>query len=99
MRKVTKAKLQEILTRRLHLSAPEFRLKAYGARINGHIISDSFKGKRDLKRQQLIWDALEDELGTEVAQKSVGMLLAYTPYEWDPFARPANGRAKVMAGK
>ncbi|HLX64279.1 MAG TPA: hypothetical protein VKX17_23605 [Planctomycetota bacterium] len=81
MQKLTKSRLQDILTRKLALRAPEFRLEKWGPRLGGSIISDSFKGKQDTERQFLIWDALESELGAD-ASRLVGMLLAYTPGEW-----------------
>ena len=55
-------KLKEILTRRLKLKDPRFRLEGRG-RISGSLVSATFTGKRDHQRQQMIWDALEDELG------------------------------------
>ena len=54
-----------------------------GGRFVGDIVSGSFKGKRDHERQKLIWDALDAELGAE-SVRLVGMLLAYTPQEWEP---------------
>ena len=78
---LTKKKLEEILTKRLRLSHPEFFLKKEGRRIFGSIVSSSFRGKDDLKRLSSIWDALESELG-EAAPRQVGTLLAYTPDEW-----------------
>ena len=81
MRKITKTGIQKELTDRLSLKSPEFRLSAIGGRINGHIISPSFRGKRDHKRQDMIWDSLKAAFGPN-AVKRVGMLLAYTPDEW-----------------
>ena len=59
----------------------------------------------------MISDALEKAFGPD-AHKRVGMLLAYTPDEWDFYRAPlraahangdkkhaANGRAKVKSGK
>ncbi|MGA2441737.1 MAG: hypothetical protein ABSH08_12330, partial [Tepidisphaeraceae bacterium] len=68
--------------RKLALKSPEFHLEKEGDRIFGDIISPSFKRKTDHKRQELIWDALESELGAESLQL-VGMLLAFTPEEWN----------------
>jgi acid stress-induced BolA-like protein IbaG/YrbA len=73
--------LKEILTRRLKLKDPKFRLEGKG-RISGSLVSATFKGKRAHQRQQMIWDALDEELGT-ASVKEVGMLLAYAPDEWD----------------
>ena len=79
---LTKKKLEELLTHRLELADPEFHLERSGRRLVGHVISPTFRGRRDHERQNLIWDALEASLGAE-AVLQVGMLLAYTPEEWD----------------
>ena len=82
MERLTKAKLQKVLTRRLHLKDPEYHLEKVGDRLVGNVISQTFKGKRDHQRLAMIWDALEVELGKD-APKRVGMILAYTPDEWN----------------
>jgi acid stress-induced BolA-like protein IbaG/YrbA len=46
------------------------------------VISDTFRGKADSARQQMIWDALESAFGPQAPQH-VGTLLAYTNDEWD----------------
>jgi len=74
-------KLKEILTRRLKLKHPIFRLQGRG-RVSGSIMSATFLGKGDSERQQMIWDALDAELGA-ASVKEVGMLLAYSPEEWE----------------
>jgi acid stress-induced BolA-like protein IbaG/YrbA len=79
--KLTKEKLEEILTQKLGLAAPTFHLEKVGGQLVGDLISPTFKGKRDHERQKLIWDALDAELGAE-SVVLVGMLLAYTPDEW-----------------
>lgn len=79
--RLTKERLQELLTRRLGLKDAAFYLEKAGNRLVGDIVSPTFKGKRDHERQGLIWDALEAELGAD-STRSVGMLLAYTPDEW-----------------
>lgn len=79
---MSKQKLQQILTRRLGLKAPRFKLARLGPFINGSVVSQTFAGMDDLKRQHSIWDALEAEMGNS-AWKQVGMILAYTPDEWD----------------
>jgi len=106
---MTKANIQEALTSQLKLKEPRFILEKY-KKINGSIISPTFERKGDLRRQVMIWDALEKVFGPD-ANKGVGMLLAYTPFEWEPFRAPltpshangqkktANGRAKVKSGK
>lgn len=78
---VSKKKVQEILTRRLRLIEPEFKLEKEGSKVFGSIISRTFGGKGDYKRQSMIWEALESEHGPE-APRWVGSILAYTPYEW-----------------
>jgi acid stress-induced BolA-like protein IbaG/YrbA len=93
--RLTEARLAEILRRRLALKDPEWHFERFAGRIIGDIVSASFRGKRDHERQQLIWDALDAELGVESASL-VGMLLAYTPDEWDVGSdrKPATRRAK-----
>jgi acid stress-induced BolA-like protein IbaG/YrbA len=78
---MTHERLKEILTRRLRLRDPQFRLEGKG-RVSGRVVSSTFAGKGDSDRQKLIWDALDAELGPG-SVKEVGMLLAYTPDEWD----------------
>ncbi|MGD0541788.1 MAG: hypothetical protein ABSB33_09750 [Tepidisphaeraceae bacterium] len=80
--KLTKEKLEEILVRRLDLQQPIFHLEKSGGRLVGDIISPSFKRRGDEERQKLIWDALASEFGAE-SVRLVGMLLAYTPDEWN----------------
>ena len=79
MRKVD---IENVLTRRLKLASPEFRLRKIGPMYSGSVISDTFKRKGDFLRQKMIWDALEAELGEESARR-IGTLLAYTWDEWD----------------
>src|SRR4051794_38515350 len=74
-------KLKEVLTRRLRLKDPYFRLEGRG-RVSGSVVSATFAGKGDSDRQRMIWDALDEELGP-ASVREVGMLLAYTPDEWD----------------
>jgi len=82
MSKITLSAVRRTLETELKLKAPEFHLATGRAGlINGHIVSLTFKGKRDRQRQGMIWDALEFAFGREAAQH-VGMLLAYTPDEW-----------------
>jgi acid stress-induced BolA-like protein IbaG/YrbA len=81
MPKITQAALKNTLTRKLSLKSPEFRLRKSGAKIYGNVISQSFLGKRDHKRQEMIWEVLEAEYGKD-AYEHIGMLLAYTPAEW-----------------
>ena len=58
---MSQEKLKEILTRRLELKKPIFRLQGRG-RVSGSIMSPTFSGKGDSERQQMIWDALDAEL-------------------------------------
>jgi acid stress-induced BolA-like protein IbaG/YrbA len=94
--KLTKARLEKILRDKLHLTDPVFRLEVYSSRINGLVISDSFKRKGDSQRQKMIWDALESVLGP-ASVKLVGMILAYTPEEWNLGSDDAVAAGKVKA--
>src|SRR5438094_6931029 len=79
--KVNRSRVEQVLTEMLSLREPRFRLESAGGRVSGSIVSSSFKGKPDSQRQKMIWDALEQTFGPR-ALKVVGMLLAYTPDEW-----------------
>jgi acid stress-induced BolA-like protein IbaG/YrbA len=83
MAKLTKSKLESVLSKRLSLKDPQYLLEEVDGRLVGHVISPTFKRKRPYRRQEMIWDALEAEFGPKAA-RLVGMLLAYTPGEWDP---------------
>jgi acid stress-induced BolA-like protein IbaG/YrbA len=85
------------LSDRLRLKDPEFMLEKVGTRLVGNIVSTSFKGKSDLERQKMIWDALEDEFGPD-SVRVVGMLLAYTPEEWNFGAQELPKRKPGKAG-
>jgi acid stress-induced BolA-like protein IbaG/YrbA len=89
-------KLKQILSRELKLRNPRFRLEGRG-RVSGSVISTTFAGKGDSDRQRMIWDALDKELGAS-SVREVGMLLAYTPDEWD-LALEGNTRGKPPAQK
>ncbi len=80
---LTKVKLEKILTDGLSLDDPQYDLQRVGGRLVGNIISPTFERMADHKRQKMIWDVLENELGG-LAVRKVGMLLAYSPEEWDP---------------
>ena len=97
-RTITKERLERILSSRLALKEPVFLIERVGDRLVGDIISATFKGKRDHERQNLIWDALDDELGPDAA-KFVGMLLAYTPDEWQLGAADAKELAPVKRSR
>ncbi len=90
-------KLKEILIRRLKLKDPHFRLEGKG-RISGGLVSATFTGKGDHERQQMIWDALDEELGA-ASVKEVGMLLAYAPDEWNLRLEGTVGQAKPKSHK
>ena len=91
MQPISKKKIESVLSKRLKLAAPKFRLAKRGMRWSGSIISPSFRGTNDLKRQKKIWDALDEAFGTE-STHTVGMLLAYTPEEWDLPLEGRNGK-------
>ena len=97
MAQITKHQIMKILTGHLKLEAPEFRLEKAGPKIIGNVISPSFRGMRDHVRQKQIWEALESELGDEVVNK-VGMILAFTPDEWNLGGEPAPARRLRKAG-
>lgn len=100
MSKITIPAVRKWLTEDLHLKSPEFHLSVgRSGLINGHIVSSTFKGKRDRQRQGMIWDALEFAFGREVV-KQVGMLIAYTPEEWyaDELAVPTAKTKRKKAG-
>ena len=80
---LTKVKLEKILTDGLSLDDPQYDLQKVGGRLVGNIMSPTFERMADHKRQKMIWDVLEDELGG-LAVRKVGMLLAHSPEEWDP---------------
>ena len=77
-----KEEIERILTGKLRLESPRFKLQKVGQKISGHVISDTFARKTDSTRQRMIWDALEHELGPE-SVRQIGTLLAYTNDEWD----------------
>jgi acid stress-induced BolA-like protein IbaG/YrbA len=91
MEPMTKKNLESVLAKRLKLDRPHFRLEKHGRKWSGSIISPSFRGANDLKRQREIWNALNDAFGPESTHK-VGMLLAYTPEEWDLPLEGSNGK-------
>ena len=74
--------VKQLLTRRLGLDHPTFRLELIGAKVAGSVVSATFQGKSSPERQRLIWDALDAELGPESVHQ-VGTILSYTPQEWD----------------
>jgi len=82
MIKVSKSELERVLTEELGLREPRFKLEKSGDWWNGSVISETFRRKGDSQRQKMIWDALRRALGPD-SPRRVGMLLAYTPEEWD----------------
>ena len=76
------AEIEAVLTRRLGLASPRFRLECRGGRVSGLVTSQTFFGLRDHARQAMIWDALDAEYGRESVRR-VGSLLAFSPTEWD----------------
>jgi acid stress-induced BolA-like protein IbaG/YrbA len=79
---MSKIKLQRLLSQNLALNRPVFKLERIGSKLAGSIISNTFRGKTDRRRQKMIWDALDAEMGP-ASVKEVGTLLAYTPEEWN----------------
>ena len=60
MAKASIAKIQAVLTNKLRLTSPEFRLeKLADGKVSGSIVSDAFVDEDDLARQRAIWNALE----------------------------------------
>ena len=88
---LSKHQLEDALTNRLRLSEPQFLLERMGRKWSGNIISTTFKGKKDLERQQMLWDALEAAFGAGSVH-GVGTLLAYTPEEWEVTLEPHSCR-------
>jgi acid stress-induced BolA-like protein IbaG/YrbA len=79
---MSNVKLQQILSERLSLVHPIFRLEKIGTKLAGSVISETFKGKSERQRLHMLWDALDAELGAD-AVRQVGTLLLYTPEEWN----------------
>jgi hypothetical protein len=75
---MSKVKLQQLLSSRLALREPVFRLERIGQKRSGSVVS----AKDASQRQKMVWDALEAEFGGE-APLEVGTLLLYSPEEWD----------------
>ena len=95
---MSKIKVKRLLTRRLGLASPRFVLEHVGDMVMGSVISETFTGSDDFARQQSIRSALRDELNP-ASLRQVGMILAYTPEEWDfdvP-SRAPNGRSRKGA--
>ena len=93
MEKLTKIRLAKILNEGLSLKDPQYFFERVGSRLVGNIVSSSFKGKHDHERQKMIWDALVAVLGQNSATL-VGMLLAFTPEEWNLGADEQTAPAK-----
>src|SRR5438552_14368296 len=87
---VTKRTIEQVLTQSLSLKESEFRLEKVDGRWMGDVISNTFKGKSDRRRQDMIRNALYRAFGTDPV-RFVGMILAFTRDEWnlsDLFLRP-----------
>jgi len=103
MATVTKAALQDLLTRRARLKAPRFKIRMADDKWIGAVVSDSFKGMTNLQRQRRMWKAIHAALDDDAAGE-VGLLLAYTDDEWDEplegmgLARLPRRRARRKAG-
>jgi len=74
--------IEKALRQKLGLADPQFRLEQMGSRVSGSVISSSFEGKGDRERQEMLWHALDEAFGEE-SDKKVGILLPYTPEEWN----------------
>jgi acid stress-induced BolA-like protein IbaG/YrbA len=79
---MSKVKLQRMLTQRLNLKEPTFRLERIGKKLAGSVISDTFRRKSERHRLQMLWDALDAELGANAVHQ-VGTILMYSPEEWN----------------
>ena len=90
--------LKTILTNELKLREPRFALQEFHSHLCGSVISETFARKGDYDRQMMIRTALERALGPTF-QRKVGMILAYTPYEWDIDLDEVPVRRKAKAGK
>ena len=64
-------------------NAAETHSSRFQAMKVGEADSPTFRRKPDHKRQEMIWNALEGALGKQ-SVRMVGMLLAYSPEEWNP---------------
>lgn len=98
--KMTRTMLEKTLAQSLGLKSPEFHVTSTGGRWSGSVVSESFQGMKDHARQAMIWDALETAYGGD-SVKAVGMLLAYTPDEWNidsTTVKVKNGGRKAKAG-
>lgn len=80
--RITQTELKKALSDELSLEAPSFSLEAHAGKISGSVVSDTFAGWDDARRQREIWDALERRYNKD-AVKLVGTLLAYTQAEWN----------------
>ena len=79
---ITQNELKDVLTKRLKLQNPMFRLERAGRKQSGSIVSETFEGWNDAERQKKIWSALDGEYGSDSVML-VGTLLAYTLAEWN----------------
>ena len=79
---ITQSELKDVLTKRLKLQNPLFRLEKTGQKQSGSIVSDTFESWDDAERQKRIWSALDGEYGSDSVML-VGTLLAYTSAEWN----------------
>ena len=82
MSQVTMSDIETLLTDKLKLRDPVFKLEPAGAKVSGSVISSTFRGLTDSDRQRQIWDVLDAEYGAESVHR-VGSLLAFTLEEWN----------------
>ena len=80
--KITQEELKNVLTAGLKLKEPVFKLEHHGTKVSGSIVSDTFAGWDDARRQHEIWNTLKKEYNSD-SVALIGVLLAYTTTEWN----------------
>jgi len=72
-----------------HFDVKEIKLeKNFDGRVSAIIVSKKFVAVDDLKRQQVIWDLLRNNLSAEERKKIIGFL-AFTPAEYKVYCTPS----------
>lgn len=54
--------------------------RGYGGRVHAKLVSPNFNGLSETEKQQLVWDALRQELGEDV--QDVALVLVYGTDEY-----------------
>ena len=81
--RLTPARVVRILKNRLALRDAQFMFEtARGGNVFGDIVSPSFRGMRSRQRLDMLRRVLREELTPE-EQQQVGMIITYTPEEWN----------------